>query len=233
MLSRSLSLVMSLAVLGGTLGACSRPTDQQNPSPSAAAPSPAANQQVPRIGLSELLAELKTKDLARSVEALNVAKGMSYQSEVIPLVARLWTGDVAGLEGIDATFIAQPRIRLEMADLLAQASANGWKDLAPTEYASYARAHVSDSDPEVARQALLVLGVVREPRDIPLLSKFVSEGNPATAQAAASSLMRICAFDEVRAQALERELKNQGQKEAYARMWDAVQVLRQHTCPKD
>lgn len=182
------------------------------------------------VGRDELIAALASKDFDRTIAVMNRVKRMRYQGDVLPLLSDAWAVNLAALPQVDKSFISHPRIRLEIADILLQASRNGAVSLDPTAYSAYARQQAMSKDHDVARQALLVLGVANEPVDVALLAGVLAEEQEATFKAAATSLARNCAIDEARISRIADGLNTKELQEYLRESWRDAQGLRRYSC---
>jgi len=182
------------------------------------------------VSRAELTAVLASRDFDQSIVLINRVKRMRYQGEVLPLLMQVWQLDLSAIPQVDKAFAAHPRIRLEVADVLIQASRNGKVGLQTDAYSGYARQHVSSKDRDVARQAILVLGVANDAADVELLINVLAEENGATFGAAANSFVRNCAVDDARVAQIASHIKNQERGEYLRSSWKDMQALRSHIC---
>jgi hypothetical protein len=182
------------------------------------------------VGRDELVSTLASKDFDRTISLMNRIKRMRYQGDVLPLLSEVWQLNLAAMPDVDKGFVTHPRIRLEVADVLMQASRNGAPNLEPAAYVDYARQHARSKDPDVARQAVLVLGVANDPVDIGLLAEILSVESEATFRAAAIALVRNCAVDEARVSRIADSLRSRELQADLRKSWTDAQGLRRHVC---
>lgn len=143
------------------------------------------------VNAGELTKVLGGRSYEDSVKVLNNVKGMRYSGHLIPTLVKLWSGDE--VKGVDKNFISSPRIRIELADILLQQHRNGAKDLDAKAYEDYARSLINSPDPDVARQAILVLGVANNPGDKSVFIGIFSDVKSPHWRAAGLSLIASCA----------------------------------------
>jgi hypothetical protein len=182
------------------------------------------------VGHDELVSTLATRDFDRTILVMNRVKGMRYQADVLPLLSEAWQLNLMNLPRVDRAFLAHPRIRIELADVLLQASRNGAAALQPDEYISYARQNATSSDRDVAREAILVLGVAREPADLPLLTDILNSENEATFRAAAISFVQNCAVDDARITSTADRLRSRALQEYLRELWRGELKFRAQMC---
>lgn len=182
------------------------------------------------VGRDELVTVLASKDFDRTIAVMNRVKRMRYQGDVLPLLSDVWAANLAAMPQVDKSFVSHPRVRLEITDVLLQASRNGAIGLEPAAYAAYARQNAMSKDADVARQALLVLGIANDPADVPVLAGVLAEEQEATFRAAATSLARNCVVDEARISRIADGLKKAELKEYLRESWRDVQGVRRYSC---
>lgn len=133
------------------------------------------------VSRSELIAALESKDYDLTISVMNRVKTTHYKGDLIPLLKNIWAGNLVDTPQIDKEFVENPRIRLEIADVLLQASRNDMEFyLEPKAYNEYARLFVRSADEDVAIEAITVLYIANNPADFPLLQKILTEENSAT-----------------------------------------------------
>ncbi len=182
------------------------------------------------VGRDELVATLESKDFDRTISLMNRIKRMRYQGDLLPLLNDVWQLNLASMPNVEKAFVAHPRIRLEVADVLMQASRNGAPNLEPAAYRAYARQHATSKDPDVARQAVLVLGLANDPADIALLAEILGAETEAASRAAVISLVRNCAVDEARVMRIAGGLRSRELQADLRKSWTDAQGLRRHVC---
>jgi hypothetical protein len=195
-----------------------------------AAQQPPARPADSAVSRDELVATLLTQDFDRTILMMNRVKGMRYQGDVLPLLAEAWELKLTNLPQVNRAFVAHPRIRIELADVLLQASRNGAAGLQPEEYISYARQNAISNDREVAMQAILVLGVGRDRADLPLLTTILESESESTFQAAAISFVQNCAVDDARITSTADHLRSRARQEQLRQLWRDELKFRAHIC---
>lgn len=185
------------------------------------------------VARDELISTLASKDFDHTLSMMNRVKRMRYQGDMLPLLSDVWHLNLTAMPQVDKAFVAHPRIRLEVADVLMQASRNGAMGLEPTAYSAYARQHARSKDADIARQAILVLGVASDPADIALLTDILVEERESTFNAAALSLVRNCAVDERTILVIAEGLRKRALRDYFRKSWEDGQGLRSHVCHRE
>ncbi len=158
---------------------------------------------------------------------MNDVKGARYAGHLMPTLVDLWNG--TDLHGIDKNFLDHPRIRIEIADVLAQQERNGYQGLDKTAFASYARGLISSNDTQVANQAMLVLGIAGSAADMLVLEGMAEDIAESRFRAAAIALARNCNTTDQLLEKLKASLKEAWRKDFLAEIRGSSGPLR--VCP--
>jgi hypothetical protein len=142
------------------------------------------------ISEARLLDDLRSQDFDRVVRTMNDVKGARYAGHLTPIFIDFWNG--TDLHGVDKNFLNHPRIRLEIADVLAQQEKNGYQGLDKAAFAQYARGLLSSNDTQVANQAMLVLGIAGSAADMSLLESLAENIAESRFRAAVIALLHNC-----------------------------------------
>lgn len=205
----------------------SQPSKEVEQQPSVTIGSP-VSQAVTR---EELIAALESNSFDRMVSVMNRIKQMNYQGDLIPLLGSIWSGSLAEIPRVDKDFVDHPRIRLEIADVLLQASRNnGGFNLDPGAYAAYARELVNFEDSAVAMEAIIVVGIANEPEDLPLLEKFISEERDATFRAAAIAYAQNCDVGKAALDRVAASIRSEENRTFLNSLWTNFQDTRKSVC---
>lgn len=121
---------------------------------------------------------------------MNDVKGAGYAGHLTPIFIDFWNG--TELHGVDPNFLNHPRIRIEIADVLAQQEKNGYQGLDKAGFAQYARGLISSNDTQVANQAMLVLGIAGSAADMSLLESLAENIAESRFRAAVIALLHNC-----------------------------------------
>lgn len=183
------------------------------------------------VSREQLVSALNSRDFEAAISIFNDIKRESYQGPIIQTVRDLWSFRPVEYPHLDAQFISHPRIKLELADILLQYERNNQPSNVNPEYLIYAREMAMNSDPEIARQAILVLGVGAEDRDVGLLTNILMRDDSALSMAAANSLVRICSVSEASIIDLSKKVPALAARTQLLNSWRSMQSVRAYTCP--
>ena len=123
------------------------------------------------------------------VRILNEVKRVGYRGDVLPLIANLWSGKSNDLPK-SAT---EPDIvRIQLADILAQAYRNGFLTSLDSGIHPYARKLIASDDPQLVSSAVQVLAIIDDPTDVPLLERIASKEVRPTFRATVAALAEMC-----------------------------------------
>ena len=172
---------------------------------------------------AELTKILRGNDYESSIKALNNVKGMRYSGHLVPTIVKLWNRDA--ITGINKEFISSPRIRIELADILLQLYRNGAQGLDAKAYEEYARSLIKSPDHDVARQAILVLGIANNPKDKNIFIEMFADKKNSHWRAAGLSLIANCATSHPTIQQLSTKVSNERSK-FIQNAWEAQKNLR-------
>jgi hypothetical protein len=148
----------------------------------------------PSISVAALRELLNTQSIEAIVVTTNKVKAMRPNEQLAPFLTAVWNGNVDS--GVSSAVVANPRIRLEIADILLQMERNGVRGLDPKAYAEYARGLIGSKSTDIQRQALLVLAVANSPADVSTFSQIIYDNLDPNYRAAVVGLVGNCATDE-------------------------------------
>ncbi|MFA6903767.1 MAG: hypothetical protein WC236_11870 [Gallionellaceae bacterium] len=161
------------------------------------------------VSQDELIAVLETKNFDLTISVMNRVKMTHYKGDLIPLLKNIWAGKLVDIPNINKVFVDHPRIRLEIANVLLQASRNDLGfDLEPNSYNEYARSMVHSKDKDVAIQAISILNIANNPADLFLLKKLVEEENSATFRIAVIAFTNNRAATQIDVERVAEALKS-------------------------
>lgn len=139
---------------------------------------------------ARLLGDLRAQDFDRVVRTMNEVKGARSAGHLTPIFVDFWNG--TDLHGVDPNFLNHPRIRIEIADVLAQQEKNGYQGLDKAVFAQYAQGLMASSDTQVANQAMLVLGIAGSAADMSQLERLAEDIAESRFRAAVIGLVHNC-----------------------------------------
>jgi len=219
------SMKTSLLILFAScalVGACQERAGE--PSSDRGTPIPSEQASAPGVTEASLLDAFRSNDFDRVIGIMNKVKGTRYPGHLVPVLTRLWDGKE--LNGIEEKFVNHPRIKIEIANALAQIERNGFKGLDKGAYSRYAKGLVLSEDPDVALQAALVLGIAGTVDDLPILESIALQGDSNRYRAAIIAIAENCATAAPFIDNLEKNLKEQWRKEFLRKTWEEFQSFR-------
>lgn len=221
--------IASCALSGCDQSSTAPPSSDAPAAPTRTASAPAQNSAPAESNVSEarLLDDLRSQDFDRVVRTMNDVKGARYAGHLTPLLVGFWNG--TDLHGIDPSFLNHPRIRIEIADVLAQQEKNGYQGLDKTAFAQYARGLTTSNDTQVANQAMLVLGIAGSAADMSLLEGMAEDIAESRFRAAVIALARNCNTTDQLLEKLKASLKEVWRKDFLAEIRESSGSLR--VCP--
>lgn len=146
---------------------------------------------VSHITAGELRKTLQSADTHRIVEAMNRVKRSQRSAELMSYVHQLWSGD-GGAADVPQAVLDNPRIRIELANVLIQASNNGFIRFNRGDARTYSRQVARGSPKEARVTAILNLGLLDDARDVDLLKDIGLEEDSQTFRPAVIALARMC-----------------------------------------
>src|SRR5690349_8661414 len=155
-------------------------------------PCPAQPSERSAVSISELKQILQTEDEGEIVRAMNRVKRNQESHQLLMFVVDLWKGDQKQHADLPWGVVNSERIRIEVANVLAQASNNGLVKLNRDDLRKYARHVIAGSNEPAKSVALLTLGLINDPRDVKLLEEVALLENPQTYRAAVIALAESC-----------------------------------------
>jgi hypothetical protein len=163
------------------------------------------------ISVPELKRVLQSEDEREIVGAMNRVKQNQESHQLLMFVVELWKNNQTKYPDVPWVIVNSERIRIEVANVLAQAGNNGFVKIDREELRKYARDVISGSNEPAKSEAALTLGLINDHRDIKLLEGIALLENPQTFRASVIALAESChpsgeaALAELRAKIRGRE----------------------------
>lgn len=124
------------------------------------------------VSISEVSRQINAGDIDRIITSLNIIKRMDYQTGHFSFIEDLWEGDTEKRPNLNWEVVNRDVVKVEVANLLAQASRNGYIDVDLPELHRYVRTLLDSTDLRVVRAAVLTLSVFDDCQDLhPLLAE--------------------------------------------------------------
>ena len=140
-----------------------------------------------------LLKVINAQKLDDTISILNEVKRTQHQGDVLPLVQDLWNNDKKKYPDLPWNFVNLDAVRINIADILVQAYRNGLANVDRGALHAFAQKVASGSSDMQARgNALLVLGIIDDARDVPVLRSAALEERDWISTSALISLGTMC-----------------------------------------
>lgn len=178
-----------------------------------------------------LLKAIKAQKLDDTIDILNEVKRAQHRGDVLPLIQDLWNNDKKKHPDLPWSFVNLDVVRINIADILVQAYRNGLANVDRKALHAFVKKIASGSGDAQARgNALLVLGAIDDPRDVPALRSAAREERDWISTSALISLGTMCNSDAGKAlDALSGALKG---RQFVERAKDAQQLHLEMTKSK-
>lgn len=144
------------------------------------------------ISTTELKNILQSRNVEDIRQALNRVKRNQRSEDLLRFVCDLWDGKAPNHETLPWDVINAPRVRIELANVLAQANNNGFVKADRAAIRQYASQVLKGSDEVPKVTAVLTLGLMNNPTDVGILKKEALREHPQTFRAAVIALYEIC-----------------------------------------
>lgn len=144
------------------------------------------------ISATQVKDVLRSRNLEDIIVALNEVKRDQRSAELLQLVSALWKDKVDGNEDLPWDLIRSPRVRIELANILAQADRNGYVKVDRGALRKYARSVLKGDDERAKGTAALTLGIINDGSDVAVLKKEALREQPLTFRSAVIALHEIC-----------------------------------------
>lgn len=163
----------------------------------------------------KLIDVLSGNNVNRVLSAINDAKELQYQGEMIKLMKAVWSGENLD-KNISVDMVKKDIVRINVADFLVQAHNNGLVDIDTNQFRAYAKKVLNGSDTEAMSSALFVLANLDNPEDVKLIKPFVLSKSDYLFRSATLALAMMCndKSDEILVELAE---KLKGAKRDYLR----------------
>jgi len=143
-----------------------------------------------------LLKAISAQKLDATINVLNQVKQTRHRGDVLPLLLALWDNDKKKYPDLPWSFVNLDVVRINIADILVQAYRNGQVDVDRASIHSFTKKVAAQSaDAQARGAALLVLGMVDDPRDVQLLRSAALEERELVSPSAIVSLGMMCNAD--------------------------------------
>lgn len=140
--------------------------------------------------IKKLSAALEAQNTRAAVQIINEAKRVAYEEEVLSYMRNLWEGSETIT--LPKEVLEKPIIRINVADLLVQASHNRLLDINEVEFQRYARQLLNSDEIEVSSVAFFVLARIDDPNDVEVIEPFALMESQYLARSAIVAIAMMC-----------------------------------------
>jgi hypothetical protein len=145
-----------------------------------------------QISVVELKEIIMSEDTNEIVRAMNRVKQNQGSHDLMVFAMDLWEKNTRKYAYLPWRIINSDIVRIEVANVLIQASNNGLIKVDQDELRKYARLVVSGSDQLAVASAISTLGLIKNSEDIKLIERVALEENPRTFARAIIALAENC-----------------------------------------
>jgi hypothetical protein len=143
-----------------------------------------------------LLKAIKAQKLDETIGVLNEIKQAQHRGDVLPLLLDLWRNDQQKHTDVPWNFVNLDAVRINIADILVQAYRNGQAEIdRPSVHAFAKKVATASGDVQARANALVVLGIIDDPRDVNTLRAAAAEEKDFLSTSALVSLGMMCNRD--------------------------------------
>ncbi len=176
---------------------CSPSAPDESSQANSTAAASTANEAVRSTGGSfnaeELRKILQQRDASLLAESLNKAKRLGVSRDGLQLLEQVWSGDQSQYADLHWPTITDPQVRLNLVDILVQASKNGEIEREPAGMHDFVRNIVSTGSPQLVSQAAITLSTFDRDDDVPALEQVALRRDSRTFRSTVIALSRMCA----------------------------------------
>lgn len=141
----------------------------------------------------ELQKILQQRDASTLSESLNKVKKLGASRDGLQLLEKVWAGDQSQYPELAWQAIADPEVRLNLVDILLQASKNGEIEREPADMHDFVRNTLSTGSPKLVGQAAITLSTFDRDDDVPALEQIALQRDSRTLRSTTIALSRMCA----------------------------------------
>ena len=146
----------------------------------------------PYVEQADLAAVIKSRNVDQILETLNKVKVMSYQGQILPYVLDLWNLRRDKYADLPWDVVSLDIVRLDIGNVLAQASRNGRIEVDSDAIHDFAYRLVRSADVDVASEAVWTLEIFDRSEDVAEIKSIALTAHGELFHAAVISLARMC-----------------------------------------
>ena len=140
----------------------------------------------------EFINVLRTSQIDKILEATSKIKQMRYQGDVLPLISHLWAERRDLYPGLPWSTVSSDIVRLELANILAQAENNGFIDMDTEPLHKFIRDMLVSQNKYVVMNALSIVYIFDNDEDVITVLSIAKTAKRAIFRMAVFSLSLMC-----------------------------------------
>jgi hypothetical protein len=178
------------------------------------------------ISVPDLKQIIRTEDESGIIRAMNRVKQNQESYELMTFIVALWNNDQKELADLPWPILNSEVIRIEIANVLVQASNNGYVKINREELRKYSKQVIAGSNEKAKATAVSTLGLIKNSGDIEMLKHVALEENPQTFWAAIIALSENC---DARASVALKDIKGRvSHSESIKFLQDSSETLKEY-----
>lgn len=186
---RLCALVIGLALIAG----CSPNATGESSSALTASAAETVRSTGSGFSAEELQKILQQRNASTLSESLNKVKKLGATRDGLQLFEQVWAGNQSQYPELAWETIADPGVRLNLADILLQAAKNGDIAREPADAHDFVRNTLDTGSPKLVGQAAITLSTFDRDEDVPALERIALQRDSRTFNSIVVALSRMCA----------------------------------------
>lgn len=186
---RLFAVAVGLALIGG----CSSDATGESSSASTANAAEAVRSTGSSFSAEELQKILQQRNASTLSESLNKVKKLGATRDGLQLLEQVWAGNQSQHPDLAWQTIADPGVRLNLADILLQAAKNGDITREPADVHDFVRSTLDTGSPNLVGQAAIILSTFDRDEDVAALERIALQRDSRTFRSIIIALSRMCA----------------------------------------
>ena len=144
------------------------------------------------ISAEQLIQIINTGNIDRIIESINIAKGVSYKGQILPLMRDLWDKRVDKYPQLPWRIVNKDIIRLEVANILIQGDSNGLIKIDRDAIHEFVSQSLDSDDVFVQASAISTISLFDYEKDVRKLLEIANQQKRRTFGRAVLALTKMC-----------------------------------------
>ena len=144
------------------------------------------------ISAEQLIQIMNTGNIDRIIESINIAKGVSYKGQILPLMRDLWDKRVDKYPQLPWRIVNKDIIRLEVANILIQGDSNGLIKIDRDAIHEFVSQSLDSDDVFVQATAISTISLFDDDKDVEKLQEMANQQKRRTFGRAVLALAKMC-----------------------------------------